>query len=190
MPPDAPIPPSLEPLFSADVWNLHFRASPWPRPLDVHTRNRTGETPLMMAAGYQCSAIAPLLALGADLHAVDRNGWTPLFWACQNRQEPEAVRLLIEAGAQVNVQERSGLGNTALIDAAHLVPDAVGWLLAAGADPEACNHDGLNVRACLALWKSTEHLARFEAALAAHAQHQLDGAISPSGLTCPTKPRI
>jgi ankyrin repeat protein len=48
-----------------------------------------------------------LLASGANVNSRDRQGQTPIFYACEN-QHPEAVRLLAAAGADLNVKDRNG----------------------------------------------------------------------------------
>ena len=48
-----------------------------------------------------------LLASGANVNSRDRQGQTPVFYACLN-QHPEAVRLLAAAGADLNVKDRNG----------------------------------------------------------------------------------
>jgi hypothetical protein len=48
-----------------------------------------------------------LLASGANVNSRDREGRTPLFYACGN-QHPEAVRLLVAAGADLSVKDRNG----------------------------------------------------------------------------------
>ena len=49
------------------------------------------------------TALATLQRAGAQLNAVDDAGWTPLFFAAQYGQL-EAVRALLAAGAEPNVQ--------------------------------------------------------------------------------------
>ncbi|MEU2614917.1 ankyrin repeat domain-containing protein [Micromonospora sp. NPDC007271] len=75
------------------------------------------------------------LRRGADPNAADRDGTTPLYRASvQNR--PVAVRLLLQAGADPNVESGHGEEGTPLTGAAawgHL--DVVRELLAYGADP-------------------------------------------------------
>ena len=55
-----------------------------------------------------------LLAAGADLHARNRRGTTPLLSAVQS-EDPVAVRALLEAGADVNARDRSGQTSLAIV---------------------------------------------------------------------------
>ena len=63
----------------------------------------SGETPLMLAAGRgRADAVAALLAGGADVNAVNSTGFTALIMAAD--EHDQCLRLLIDAGADVNVQ--------------------------------------------------------------------------------------
>ena len=63
----------------------------------------TGETPLMIAARMgNLEALTQLIAHGADINAAEAaRGQTALMWATSQRQ-PQAAKLLIDAGAGVN----------------------------------------------------------------------------------------
>jgi ankyrin repeat protein len=69
------------------------------------------------------------------IHAWSPDGGTALHFACFFRQ-PEIVKLLIRAGADVQIPAR-GFGNVTPLHSAVAGrnPDAVGFLLAAGAKP-------------------------------------------------------
>jgi uncharacterized protein len=102
-----------------------------------------GWTPLALSAYFgHTGAARVLLAAGADLHAVSRNDNAnmPLHAAVAGNQL-EMVKLLIEAGADVNA--RDGQGWTPLNLAAHEGPgELVSALLEAGADPQIANDEG------------------------------------------------
>jgi phosphoglycolate phosphatase-like HAD superfamily hydrolase len=106
-----------------------------PPPLDRH------ETPVASEGAAPAAAAGDTRALSAmpahALHAVDSTGNTPLIWAA-NEGRVDAIRLLIDAGVDLNV---SGyLGATALNRAARSGhSDAVRLLLSAGASPEIPN---------------------------------------------------
>ena len=78
---------------------------------DVNEPYRVGdvEGSLLIVAidrGHKELALA-LLAAGADVHAKDKSGWTPLHWACC-KALAEVVQELIDRGSRVNEQDSSG----------------------------------------------------------------------------------
>jgi ankyrin repeat protein len=65
--------------------------------------SQCGETLLHVAAAYSSpSTVSWLLERGAKVNVQDVNGYTPLTWACL-KQRVESVRLLLAAGADVNI---------------------------------------------------------------------------------------
>lgn len=103
---------------------------------DPNARDRRGSTPLMWAArSGAVDAMAALLDAGADPRARDvLNGWTPLFHAI-HKQQPAAVRLLLERG--VNPNQRARMLTPLIMAAADRDPTIVELLLAHGADAHA-----------------------------------------------------
>lgn len=93
-------------------------------------------TPLHWAAEQgNARAIGILLDHGADLHAQQIAGATPLHLAAGRSGDPEVVRLLLARGARVDALNR--LRMTPLINAAATGrKEVVALLLAAGADPK------------------------------------------------------
>ncbi|TDC60379.1 ankyrin repeat domain-containing protein [Micromonospora sp. KC207] len=80
-------------------------------------------------------AILALLRVGADPNGADRDGTTPLYFAALHNKRV-AVRILIDAGADPNVESGRGDEGTPLTGAAawgHA--DVVRQLLTHGADP-------------------------------------------------------
>ena len=69
-------------------------------------RRFSGRTLLHFACGAGCpDAVALLLRLGTDPNVQDRGGHTPLYRAaneCASETGPEVVRMLVQAGADVN----------------------------------------------------------------------------------------
>jgi ankyrin repeat protein len=75
----------------------------------------TGDTPLhVAAAGYRTSIARDLLKSGASAIAKNRRGAEPLHYASDGGPNPkgqaETIALLIEAGANPNSLDRSGVG--------------------------------------------------------------------------------
>jgi len=70
------------------------------------------ETPLMHAAAQEdLKAVQQLLsaATGTDVNALDQGGQTALILACQNpKANPDVVKALLAAGADVNLRSRNG----------------------------------------------------------------------------------
>lgn len=107
--------------------------------LDVNAANASGETPLMIAAIRGALPAAQVLVKRGA--AVNREGWTPLHYACSGPDNGVAA-FLIAQGAELNA--RSENGTTPLMMAARygngeLAP----MLLKAGAEPRAANEQGL-----------------------------------------------
>jgi ankyrin repeat protein len=108
--------------------------------LDVNIANRAGETPLMMAALKGRLDWAKLLvARGA---AINKDGWTPLHYACSGPDDGVAAWLLAQGAA---IDARSPNGTTPLMMAARYGPyDLAEQLLALGADLRLRNQQELN----------------------------------------------
>ncbi|KAK3359599.1 ankyrin repeat-containing domain protein [Lasiosphaeria hispida] len=75
--------------------------------LEVIGPSPTARTPLAQAAYYSFTGIASrLIKAGANLEAVEESsGWTPLHTAYDS---PEIIRLLLDAGANINARARDG----------------------------------------------------------------------------------
>lgn len=106
-----------------------------------------GRTPLMFLAGNSGNVMARqhgadfgssaklLIAAGANVNAVDRNGNTALMSA----SDIEVVRVILAAGVS-DINARNNLGRTALMQAYHA--DVAKALLDAGADPYLKDNEG------------------------------------------------
>lgn len=103
-------------------------------------------------AADQRRRLVKLLKAGADIHATDKNGVTPLHHAVRFRS-PVAVQTLIEHGANVNqVCRRSGstplhravtqTGAPGTAGRSAEAMEIIKLLLAAGADPDVANKSG------------------------------------------------
>ena len=121
---------------------------------NVNATLDSGVTPLIYAAAVNPNpgVVAALVAAGANVGAKDARGYTPLILASGNTAlGPEAVTVLINAGADVNAQSyevglRADGGFTPLMAAAMLsfTPEVIVMLLNAGADINAKNMVGWN----------------------------------------------
>lgn len=66
------------------------------RGADVNAKSTDGVTPLMQAAGaYEVDVMQTVLDHGADIHAVDDNGWTALLHAVANRCSASKALLML-----------------------------------------------------------------------------------------------
>jgi ankyrin repeat protein len=94
---------------------------------DLHNRDSSGATALMIAMGnHHPDIVSLLIARGADVNASDNDGDTPLMYAALADLIEEA-RLLLRRGANVNVKDNSG--NTSLSLARANKDDAMARLL-------------------------------------------------------------
>jgi len=101
---------------------------------DIEAKNRSGRTPLMMAAVTRNAALVKaLLARKADVGAQDASGMTALMWAAFGGS-PAIVQALLDAGSDVNAQDRNG--ETALMWAGTGNREAAQLLKKSGAKTE------------------------------------------------------
>jgi len=86
------------------------------------------------------TAVRALLDGGAEVNAIDPNGWTPLMEAVF-AGHTDTIRALVEQGADVNTKDQTGW--TPLMEAASKGhTEVVMILLASGADVKARSHKG------------------------------------------------
>jgi ankyrin repeat protein len=122
---------------------------------DVRRGYRYGETALHLAAKFgDGPLIQRLIASGADVNAIEGvNGETPLSAAIQKKRAPEIIRVLIDAGSDVDRARDDG--STLLIGAVHNgLLDAVKMLIAAHADVGRRDNEGLTALLHAAKWQS------------------------------------
>lgn len=118
-------------------------------PVDARTGN--GKTALMIACNFcdDLNIIEFLLQAGADVNLATTGGlykgYTPLMFACKMFAggNPEKLRILLDAGADINVQ--NAWGETALIIAVQsevFNEDVIRFLLDNGADSMTVDQEG------------------------------------------------
>ena len=102
-----------------------------------------GNSPLARAAvAGDVAAVRAQLERGADANAMADHGCTVLDWAARFGQV-EAMRVLVDAGAQMDVQDQGPNGWTALMHACHKgQTKAALALLEWGANPNQASADG------------------------------------------------
>lgn len=84
--------------------------SPSAAKMDVNQRDGDGVTALCLASCFgHTEAVHELLLHGANPDAPDKDNWTPLIWAANNRH-PSVVRILLSYNASVN--EKTSRGRT------------------------------------------------------------------------------
>lgn len=104
--------------------------------VDVNAKNHSKETALHLTNDKKVMVL--LLERGADVHALNDLGMTPIFG-----RELDLVKILIKAGADINA--RSADGNTPFMwycYGGYL--EGMKYLVQQGADLDTCNRDGNN----------------------------------------------
>ena len=137
--------------------------------------------------------IRAFIANGADINATDTSSGNPLISTAISRHKPhwltgvvhdlEALRTLVDAGADVNI--RDSRGNPVLRAAIGEHPDAVRILVAAGADVNARDSDGHPIIK-YAIWKGNEEI--IEILVQAGADMNAVSIVSPPPLAPPATP--
>jgi hypothetical protein len=157
-------------------------------PTLVNQRNRSGCTPLQLAAANNCDeTVNALLAAGADANAQDDELQAALHHAiifveafrAPEKQE-RIVALLLDAGARVNLQNKGG--RTALHYAVNNGYEKIArMLVAAGADTtlKCCTPLEMASPSCKEFLEKWIQRRRLIAAILARALHQRLGARSP-----------
>lgn len=116
---------------------------------NVNERNESAYcngTPLFAAIrNPNPEMLAALIRAGANVHRKDRNGQTPLICAIAETKTPESIRMLLEAGADINVTENID-GMTPLMYAVRYgrKTTLIKSLLQAGADVNAQDRSGMS----------------------------------------------
>ncbi len=109
------------------------------RGANVNAENYAHATPLFDACNGRLTSL--LLEHGALVEVRDAWQYGPLHRIARNSQDPKAVELMLEKGAEIDA--RAEIGNTPLHEAiVGAVPEVVEVLLRYGADPDAKTQTG------------------------------------------------
>ena len=93
------------------------------------------------AMANDADALEKVIGGVSDIDAADESGQTALHFAA-DRGSNYCLKVLVDAGANVNASDCDGIGVLQTALSAGLEIDSVRILLEAGADPEACDCDG------------------------------------------------
>ena len=108
------------------------------------TPDQERATALLRAAENESAlAVRGQLAAGADPNAANREGITALHFAAGRGNEPDAVKILLDAKADPNARDNQHAQTPLHCAAQAESTRAVDHLLNAGADPNACDNAGL-----------------------------------------------
>lgn len=140
-----PLPPPTEEEVAAFVeaalnGNTAAVSSALEKGMPVDQKDANGNTALMAAAfNGQTETMQELLDAGADVNLRVNNGVTPLMAACG--PYPQAVRLLLEHGADVNATDDNENFTALMYAAVEGLSPVVDILLEYGADPSMTDVD-------------------------------------------------
>jgi hypothetical protein len=117
---------------------------------DLNAPDAAGRTPLHVAAMTDAKFVRRMLEAGANVKVADENGETPLHVAAR-RADAQSIFALIEAGAEPNARNARGQTPLHVLGLAVREPEEVrelvealaGVLIAAGAEPQILDQDGL-----------------------------------------------
>ncbi len=106
---------------------------------DVNARNEYGQTPLMIASGWNSNPeiVQLLIDNGANINGRDIGGSTPLMYASQHTSNPEVIQLLIDSGANINGRDKNGYTPLMYASAHNFNPEVIQLLINNGANIDA-----------------------------------------------------
>ena len=135
--------------------------------IDLNLCAKNRGTVLHAAAGYgQTDIIRTLLAHHADANCPNpKNGTTPLMMTCAQYHHPDALAVLLDAGAAVNQQDLQGRTALRLAIQPSPTPQLTDALLRHDADPLITDKSGVTPLAAAHLLGYGELAARMESTL-------------------------
>lgn len=111
---------------------------------DVNVSNNFGKTALMLAAEYgQTENVNDLLRGNAKVNVIDNHGNTPLWFALGAEGNIQAVKLLVENGANVKTKNKDQ--SVPMVRAVRATPETVKYLIDKGAEINSVNNFGESV---------------------------------------------
>jgi len=113
------------------------------RGINVDARDPVLNTPLMIASRFgHFHIVEYLVDQQAQINTINRNGDTPLIWACTEKGgDPKVVDLLLNNGAMINHQNRNGATALRFAATSSFLP-IVELLMQKGADQSIPNKKG------------------------------------------------
>lgn len=138
---------------------------------------------LMCAAGYNSDpdVVQNLIHAGANVHAADLSGKTPLIYAALRNKNLKVMFGLIQLGAGVNAYDAQGNSPLHLAVLHDMPLDVVRGLLLAGANPSVINSDGATPYQLAKAGNKEKILSLFESIASSTYSYKINGYVAYLG---------